>query len=729
MSLERRDFLKYLSAGAVATTFRPSLGSPQDAAPVNEQNIHPDFRTNNPGLEYFILGNGQILVSIQTGAKPESGTHCGMLLMSSEHFARKMSTYLFHPERGLQNTRFTVILDGKGYVPEPERSTVRWEYPDRVPTIVVEWTAGACRVREELVCASNDPALLRTVTIENTTSAAVNPTGTILLYPNLMLFDEYYVDRTRATLSCAGYEALEMFCLGEATPGDRHLNVKFGEIPPGGKASSTVVLTLNYPRQKFEKKGLEAIRKETKKFWSGRSRLETDSDKLNHMFNASVSGLRAAVAKSGKMDASIWQYNFEWVRDQSMVVIGSILAGHRDVADISLRRILDRSIDEEGRARDASRQRPAETAELDQNGQLLYALWTYWIWTGDDTIIRTYWRKIKAVADYVLRPEFLDPATGLVKNSREFWERDPAFGVKEGYEHTYQVWNIVGLEAAADIARSMRDTTAGRRWQAASAKMKNSFFNHPTFSFIDEGTLVKRKLMSGAVQRTFEPPNRKSMPPGVPLNVEKVSYCDPDSGNVYPIILGLLDPKSAVSLKTLESMEQLWNQRWTTGGYARYHVTSEPDSPGAWPFPTMLIVRAYLEAGNDEKVWRGLNWMSSAQGGKAGSWFECYADRPVPPLPPLGIVPWTWAEIVMFFVHHLVGVRPSKNELTLRPRLLSSMNNVKASLILRGQRVEITLLRTGQEPSAKVDGKQIPLVNGELRLPLPLKSLTIEVNL
>jgi hypothetical protein len=315
-----------------------------------------------------------------------------------------------------------------------------------------------------------------------------------------------------------------------------------------------------------------------------------------------------------------------------------------------------------------------------------------------------------------------------VKNSREFWERDPAFGVKEGYEHTYQVWNIVGLEAAADIARSMKDAAAGRRWQSASAKMKNSFFNHPTFSFIDEGKFIKRKLMNGEVQRTFEPPNRKSMPPGVPLNVEKISYCDPDSGSVYPIVLGLIDPKSSVSAKTLESMELLWNQRWTTGGYARYNVTSEPDSPGSWPFPTMLILRAYFEAGNDEKVWRGLNWMLSAQGGKAGAWFECYADRPVPPLPPLGIVPWTWAEIVMFFIHHLVGVRPSKNELTLRPRLLSSMNNVTTSLMLRGQRIEISILRSGKEPGATVDGRRVPLVNGELKLPLPHKPLKIEIN-
>ena len=727
MSLERRDFLKYATMGAIATTLRPSPASAQEATPKNEQRIDRDFRTNNPGVEYYLLGNGKILCALQSSPTPDSGTHCGLLFMSSEHFARKMSTYLFHPERGLQNSRFTVVVDGKGYTPEFSTSKVRWEFPDRVPTIVSEWEAGGCSVREELMCPSEDAALVRSVTIQNKSAVSVNVSGVILLYPNLMFFDDYHVDRERGTLTASGYETMEMFCLGEATPGDRHLNIKFGEIPAGGKKSSSVVLTLGLPRAKFEKKGFPAMMKETKKYWSQRAVCETNHEGLNHLFDSAVTGLRAAVARSGKMDAGIWQYNFEWVRDQSMIVIGSVLAGHIDVAEISLRRILDRSIDEEGRARDASRQRPAATAELDQNGQLLYALWTHWIWTGDQSIIKRYWPKIRAVANFVLKPDFLDPATGLVRNSREFWERDTAFGVKEGYEHTYQVWNIVGLQAAAEFARQMKDTASAKKWLGASSKMKNSFLNHPKFSFVDDGMFIKRRLMNGDVQKTFEPPNRQSMAPGVPLNVEKVSYCDPDSANVYPIILGLIDSKNPVSLKTLESMELLWNQRWTTGGYARYNVTSEPDSPGSWPFATLLILRAYFEAGNDEKVWRGLDWLLKAPGGKAGAWFECYADRPVPPLPPLGIVPWTWAEIVMFVVHHLLGVRPSQNEFVLRPRLLSGLSSMKTSLTLRGQTVEVHVTKADKGPLALVNGRQVPLVNGELRLPLPQKALKIEM--
>jgi hypothetical protein len=729
VSFERREFLKFVGAGALATTFRPSLGSPEEPGPAREQKIDRDFRTNNPGVEYYFLGNGQMLFALQSSPTPESGTHCGLLLMSSEHFARKMSTYLFHPERGLQNSRLSIIVDGKSYSPEYEKSSIRREDAEGIPTIVIEWPAGDCLIREELMCPSGDPALVRTVTVHNKSSMPVRVTGIILLYPNLMLFDEYHVDRERATLQAMGYVTMELFCLQDVTPGDRHMNLRLGEIPPGGKKTSTVVLTVNQSRSEFEKKGLPKMMRETKQYWSRRTTCETNHEGLNHLFESSVTGLRAAVARSGKMDAGIWQYNFEWVRDQSMVVLGSLLCGHADVAEASLRRILDRSVDDEGRAMDASRQRPAETTELDQNGELIYALWTHWIWTGDDAIIRRYWPKIRSVANYVLKPEFLDPATGLVKNSREFWERDTTFGVKEGYEHTYQVWNIVGLEAAADIARQMKDTASARKWLAASGKMKNSFFNDPKFSFVDNGVFIKRRLANGEVQRTFEPPNRKAMPPGVPLNVEKVSYCDPDTASVYPIILGLIDPKSPIAAKTLESMEPLWNQRWVTGGYARYNVTSEPDSPGPWPFATMFLARAYFETGNDEKVWRSLEWLLKAPGGKAGAWFECYADRPVPPLPPLGIVPWTWAELAMFFVFHLLGVRPTRNELVVRPRLLSGLDNVKASLTLRGHTINLVLSRAEKEPSALVDGKKVPLANGELKLPLPRKDLHIEMKI
>ncbi|HLF20156.1 MAG TPA: hypothetical protein VI704_05165, partial [Bacteroidota bacterium] len=425
---------------------------------------------------------------------------------------------------------------------------------------------------------------------------------------------------------------------------------------------------------------------------------------------------------------AIWQYNLEWVRDQSMVAAASAMAGQSEIAEALLRRILTRSVDETGKTVDASRHRPPETIELDQNGELLYALYTHWVWTGRDAIIREHWSKIKNVAGYVLQPTFMNPDVGLVKNTREYWERDAQFGVKEGYENAYQLWNILGLDMASKMASAMNDSLSSTKWLRASRQMKESYLGHPQFSLVDDGRFIKRRLAAGGVQRTFEPPNRKGMPPGMPLNVESVSYCDPDSASVLPIALEIVDAHSSLAQKTLESMEQLWNQRWSSGGYARYHVSSEPDSPGPWPFATMFIARAYLEAGNHEKVWRALQWLLEVQGGKAGAWLECFGDRPTPPLPPVGIVVWTWAELLAFFIHHMLGVRPSPQQMVLRPRLISGLDRVKAKVVVHGHSVALDLQRDPKEQWARVDGKRISLKNQALELPLPQKDITIEIH-
>lgn len=726
MKQERRHFLKTLGTGAVLTSL-PSAALHADAGP-DDQLLHHDYQSNNNGTEYFLIGNGSIFAALQTSKTPEAGTHCGLLVMSPEHFGRKISTYLYHPERGLQNSRCTVAHGGASYSPEFSTSVVRWEYPEGIPTIVAEWNAGGCAVREEFFCPTDFAAVVRTVNVKAPVGGATDVRLTVLLYPNLMYFDEYDVDRVKGTLTAKGYKTLRLFSLQPVTTGDRHMTASLGSLPPGAERSATFVLSLDTERSVIEQSGIEGMKKGSAKYWGGISAVSFGHAGLDHMYRVSTSGIRSAIAQSGKMDGAIWQYNLEWVRDQSMVAAGSAMAGLNDVSESLLNRILDRSVDETGRTVDASRHRPPETIELDQNGELLYALYTHWVWSGNDTILRAHWPKIKNVADYVLRPEFCDPSIGLLKNSREYWERDPGFGIKEGYENTYQFWNILGLNLASEMAASMKETGKQREWQQASERMKKAYVGHPKFSLIDKGMFIKRRQADGQVQRTMEPLSRASMPKGMPLNVESVSYCDPDSSVVFPIVFGTVDPRGDIATKTLESIEELWNQRWTYGGYGRYHVTSEPDSPGSWPPATMFITRAYLEAGNDEKVWRALQWLLECQGGKSGAWLEFYGERPTPPLPPVGIIVWVWAELLTFFMYHLIGVRPSPHLLTVRPRLLSGINNVNATLNLRGVDIELKLIRDDQQ-MAMVNGKHHPLMQGAISIPIPKSGTSIEIHI
>lgn len=719
MRFSRRAFLDLAGAAVV----RPIARAPA------AQRLHDDFRTDLPGAEYFVLGNGRILAALQSCGETSGGTHCGLLVMSPEHFTRKSGTFLYHPERGLKHSLAAVAVNGVECFPEPGQSEVKWEYPDAIPTVALSWSAAGCRIAERLWCPAEIPALIRELTVENLAGGTVDVAIRQRLTANPLLFDSYEVDRSRGVLAAIGYHVMTLFALQEAAASDRHLEVRAPALAPGERATATFVLLVDERRDSFLATGLEQLRRETARACGRRGSLETGHAGLDHLFRCAQSGLRAAVARSGKMDGGIWQYNLEWVRDQTMAAIGAALTGQPEVAGSIFERILTRSVGTDGNTVEASRYRPPETMELDQNGELLYGLRTHWVWSGDDSLIRRHWHKIRLVADYVLQPRFGFDETGLVKNSREFWERDPAFGVLEGYELAYQVWNIMGLRAASEMAELVADEAPGVRWRHAAQRMLASLTGHPRFSLIENGRFIKRRLAGGGVQMTLEPPDRRALPPGMPLREEPVSYCDPDTTLALPLALELVDPGSELASRTLDHLEKLWNQRWTSGGYGRYDVSSEPDSPGAWPFATLFVARADLEAGRHERVWRALDWLLHIPGGRAGAWLEFYGERPTPPLLPVGIVPWTWAELALFFVHHLLGVRPSPAVLRIRPRLLHGLEQVNARVSVRGHSVHLTVKRVPGESRATVDGQSARLVQGAVELPAPRQDVAVEIHL
>lgn len=677
-SFGRRTFLSLAGLSAVAPAQTPAYSQ-------------PDSRNDAPGVGHYFLGNGLLTAALQVFSRPGDGTHCGLLLFSPEHFARRWNTFLYHSARALQDSRVGIRLGDKLYFPEAGSSSVRWVYPGGVPTVEVVWRAAGCVVTEQIYCAAEDPYLIRRVAVRNESSGALRPVVTAPFRPSQVFFDEYEYDAARGVLSASGYHRLELFSVERFEAHDRELRIPLGEIPPGAEASGTVVLALNASHRRFDRKGLSTIRSATSSYWGDMAHLETGDPMLNHLFRASQSGIRAAVAVSGKMDGGLLQYNSEWVRDASMVAVGALMAGHVAQSTAMLDRILERSVDDEGRTLDSGRQRPPEMMELDQNGQILWAIYMHWVWTGSDNLMRKHWRRLAAVAEYPLRARFWDPAVGLVRNTREFWERSAAHGVREGYELAYQVWDIEGWRAASDMARHMGDAAKAERWGNAARLMLRSLTSHPRFALVDGGRFIKRRLANGEVQRTFEPPDRNIAPPTMPLHEEKVSYCDPDASMALPIMLGLVDAKSDLARNTLSALERLWNQRWTGGGYGRYHVTSEPDSPGPWPFATLFIARAYLENGDSSKVRRALDWLSGVQGGASGGWYEFYGERPVPPLPPVGFIPWNWAEVVMLFVHHMLGVRPTPERIIVRPRLLDGMKDVRATLAVNGAVLDLRL--------------------------------------
>jgi hypothetical protein len=274
----------------------------------------------------------------------------------------------------------------------------------------------------------------------------------------------------------------------------------------------------------------------------------------------------------------------------------------------------------------------------------------------------------------------------------------------------------MGLEKCAEVAAKVGDGETAQQWTRAAESIRKAMFNDPKFRFIEEGHLIKRRTRDGRWQRYAVPTNRNAMPPGSPAATEERPECEPDTADVYPIIFDMVDPHSDLARNTLQWLEQLWSQRWSFGGYSRYNTFSEPDPPAPWPIATLLMARAYVEAGDSEKVWRALQWLATIHGGKSGGWFERYGPSITPPAPPVCVVGWTWSEVVMLIVHHVIGLRPDLEAITLRPHLIYGVDTIRKHFRVGGTELDIAIYRTTDRPYALVDGARAEVKDGGLRI-------------
>jgi GH15 family glucan-1,4-alpha-glucosidase len=424
------------------------------------------------------------------------------------------------------------------------------------------------------------------------------------------------------------------------------------------------------------------------------------------------------------MDGSIWQYNLEWVRDQSHVAEAFLRLGDPDKARVMLSRLLERFVSPEGDTVDSGRRRPAEDVELDQNGTLLSTLAAYLDWTGDRGLLEDHWDRIRALADFPFEAQFLHLSAGLLHNCREYWERHEAHGIRDGFELMSQFAVAMGLEAAAHVAADLDRREDADRWADRARRLKVAMLEDPRFRLVEEGHLIKRRRTDGTWQRTITLPEDSDLPSGVPLHGDGLHLLDPDTSAALAIAHGFIPSDGELALGTLAYLETLWNQFWEGGGYGRYNATSEPDSPGAWPFASLFVARAYAESGDDEKVWRILRWLQETQGGRSGAWFENDGPRISPPYPQVGITPWTWAEIITLFVHHFLGFRPHGDGILIRPRLLAGLESMEASLRVRGRWIHLRV--EAATPGQSRGGRMLPLRREGGRAAGPLEGIPLE---
>ena len=248
-----------------------------------------------------------------------------------------------------------------------------------------------------------------------------------------------------------------------------------------------------------------------------------------------------------------------------------------------------------------------ESEEIDQMGEIIHALKTYYDWTGDDSLLRKHRIKIRAMIELPLRPQLLDPATGTGHNRREYWER----AWTDAYELIYQASTVYGLRAAADLATVLDAEDRAPAWRADADKMWNATVNDPKMKLVENGKLIKRRQTNGQAFNEFgsaHPFDKGAR--GNPVRVQTTHKVNPDSSASLPIALGVLNPHSDLAQATLNDLESLWNERWFTGGYGRYASACEIYSVGPSPIATATIMRAQHDAGMFDRSRRSLTWLA-----------------------------------------------------------------------------------------------------------------------
>ncbi len=645
----------------------------------------PDVKTNLRDVQYYFLGNGFIQAAVQVCPSGD-GTALGLALMHPEKFGPKRRVLNFDPAKGLQPTQL-VLFSGKArYVAGPNEIEATWADLDGVPAARISWRCEICAVVELFYCPDQrEPRLVRQITLKNLDGqerAVICELGTT---------DQLITEKVMLPIGKAHTLFFEYRLVGEEG---------------AGRIECTLRKEL-----RVHLKAVEAW-KETARCWFS-------DPLLSFLFDVSKRQLPAVIAHNGAMDASIWQYNLEWTRDQAFAATALLMLGQIDLARTVLARLLKEFVSEEGDAVDSGRRRPTEEIELDQNGIVLLAVKAYYDWTNDLDFIRQYWHKIKVTADLPLKEVFRHQESGLLHNRREFWERHALYGIQDGMELAYQMFPALGLESAAYLAEKIGEQDLALHWRTEASRLKQAMLNDKNYGLVENGVLIKRRSVDGQVQKEVQADPSIRLHSSIPLAAPGSHFLNPDSSSVLPIALEFIDPKSDLAAKTLQEVEKLWNQSWDFGGYSRYNVTSEPDSPGPWPFASLFIARAYFEAGDDEKVWRVLRWLKSLPGAQSGSWFEFYGPRPCPPCPQVGIIPWTWAELTFFFIHHLFGIRPQGDRVRIRPRLLTGLANAQLSIRIAKSNLELSVQKSSDGKAGITVGKtKFPYSPQGIELPL-----------
>lgn len=606
------------------------------------------------GREYFFLRSGRAKMIIQADKAGLASAFTYMLFDAEQpgQTVRKKNALNYIAGTNFSNTSLKVILGEVEFSALGINSMAKWVTQNNSPAVELQWWAGGIRVRETFAPGDKPGSFGRTIALTSSDLAGDD------------------------TLRIAGLDGVP----------------ESGPVPIRKGETITIAREVAVPA---------ILKGEGTNISQNRLSSISTSDSLIHSLYRNASfALPGMVSENGRMDAGVFEYGNQWVRDGSNVAMGLIYSGTFESARGLLNYILSDLVSDEGTTVIAGGFDEPDREEFDQMGVLMNCLKLYYDWTGDKSLFTTYHKKLLALIERPLNPAFRD-STGMVHNKREFWERT----FSDGYELAYQTYMIRGLRDAADLSPILGVPEKGVYWRKQAELFLKAMLHHPTCSLVEKGAFIKRRNVNGEIA-DITVGRSKFGKNDAPVPTEYNHRLNPDATFALPILLGIIDPYSDMAKKSLDKLEPIWNARWNMGGYERYHSSSQQDQPGPWTFGTAFIARAQHDAGLTGRSRRSIQWLHDIQGGNAGAWFE---ELPLnrSQVRFCGIVPWASAEVTSFVIRNWLGVYVSGDYLIIKPNLYPGTKSVSADLRFRSARLKIGIDQTEIKTVMTVNGQRI----------------------
>lgn len=683
------------------------------------------------GRQYFVLRSGWAMMLLEAD-RVDLGPAVTYYLFNSEvpsQSRRKTGAFNFVPGEGVAASALQVDVGGFLFSALGHRTRTQWISEDGIPAVEATWWAGGIRVVERFSALRTPGLFERRIRLEGGNVMGSQPVSLRLSLPSGKFAGQ------GPTLLWNGRKCqLGLIVHGNVPIASDavHGHIEIGplNIAPHAATDVHTNILMQSPVRRVSEMldrtstlaSTSVIREQTatRKEWAAASRLTTGDKAVQDLYDHARYSLSGMIADDGRMDAGILEYGAQWARDTSNSALGAVNAGFFGLARAALANILTTMVSVEGRTMVSSKFVPPELAELDQMGEILHALKAYRDWTGDESLLQENRAKLFNLIERPLSPRFRD-ATGMVHDRREYWERT----FEDAYELAYQTFLIQGLRDAADLAPAFRAEEYADRWRKLADHTLQSMLHHPTMALVNQGYLIKRRNLTGEI--ADEIPTSSVCMPGAPLCTESYHRLMPDSSMALPILLGLVDPASPLSRKTLDQLENLWNTRWSDGGYDRYNTSTEMDQPGPWAVASSFILRAQHDARLYDRSRRTLEWLNAVQSGTTGCWYEeIPSTRSQEPY--AGIVVWTSGAVILFVIRHWLGIRFRGGTMAIRPNLYPGSPPVSADLRYRSGVLHLEVTGSGPVKRALINGRKVrPAPNGSVVLPPGFVSGTVEI--